>query len=72
MSQNSKLIALMQTGATVTPAQAFELCGTLCLHSRAAELRSQGWLVVCVIQRIGDKNVGVYSLPESCIKRVAA
>lgn len=73
MSQNSILLDRMRDGHTVTPAQAYELCGTLCAHSRMAELRTQGWPIQCVLLDVGKgKRVGVYSLPETHINRTEA
>ena len=65
MSQCSAILAHLETGATITPAQAYELCGTLALHSRISELRSQFYDIHCqIIRTPSGKNVGCYSLVE--------
>lgn len=69
VTQCDAILAHLQAGLTLTPADAFTRFGTLSMHSRAAELRGKGWPVICILQRIGNKNVGVYSLPESHIVR---
>ena len=63
MSQNQAILAHLQSGRTLTPAQAYELCGTLACHSRMAELRERGYPVVCeMVKTAGHKRVGQYSL----------
>lgn len=69
MTQNEAILAHLRVGNTLTPMQAYELCGTLAMHSRAAEMRAEGHPVQCCIIRVGNKRVGCYSLPESHIVR---
>lgn len=70
MSQNTAILAHLQSGMTLTPAEAYQRFSTLALHSRIAELREQGHPVVCVmLDTAGGKRVGCYSLPESHIRR---
>ncbi len=62
ISQCSAILAHLEAGNSLTPLEAFERFGTLALHSRAAELRSQGYPVECELVKVGDKTVGRYSL----------
>lgn len=65
MSQCQAILAHLEAGNTITPAQAYELCGTLACHSRIAELREQGYDIRCdIIRTAGGKNVGCYSLVD--------
>lgn len=50
---------------TLTPLQAFQLFGTLAMHSRCAELRERGHDVVCTMIEANGKRVGEYSLREA-------
>ena len=65
MSQCDVILEVLQRGETITPAQAYELCGTLACHSRISELREQGYDIRCEIVRTpSSKHVGRYSLVE--------
>lgn len=69
-TQCEQLLSHLQAGNTVTPAQAYELCGTLACHSRMAELRERNYPILChMIETPSGKRVGCYSLPESHIIR---
>ena len=64
-SQCQAILAHLEAGNTITPAQAYELCGTLACHSRIAELRERGYDIQCELVRTpGGKTVGCYSLVE--------
>ena len=63
MSQCAKILSVLQAGGSITPAQAYDLCGTLALHSRIAELRERGHPIECeLIETAGGKHVGRYTL----------
>ena len=65
MTQNQAILAHLEAGNTLTPIQAYELCGTLALHSRISELRSQFYDIHCeIIRTASGKHVGCYSLVE--------
>jgi len=62
MSQNQVILEHLRAGKDLTPLQAFELCGTLALHSRVAELRAAGHPIDCELVQENGKTVGRYSL----------
>ena len=62
MSQNEKILKHLEKGRTITPLQAFRLCGTLALHSRVSELRQRGHNIVGWMKYRGFKKWGVYKL----------
>lgn len=69
-SQCDAILEHLQSGLTLTPADAYSRFSTLALHSRIAELRERGHPVICVmLDTASGKRVGCYSLPESCIVR---
>ena len=65
MTQCQAILEVLERGNTITPAEAYELCGTLACHSRIAELRERGYYIVCeLIETTSHKHVGRYSLLE--------
>ena len=64
MSQCDVILAHLEAGNTLTPAQAYELCGSLALHSRISELRKFHDIHCEIIRTPSGKNVGRYSLVE--------
>ena len=62
MSQNERILAHLQAGHTITPAQAYALCGSLALHSRVAELRAQGYRIEGEMRSANGKRFGEYRL----------
>ena len=63
MSQNDSILSHLQNGGTLTPLEAFQLCGTLALHSRISELRERGYGIQMELVRLpSGKHVGQYSL----------
>jgi len=72
MSQNGILLEALLRGESITPARAFELCGSYACHSRIAELRARGYRIDCRMEwgyRIdcrmesdGRRRWGSYSL----------
>lgn len=63
MSQCTKLLEHLKAGNSITPAQAYELCGTLALHSRIAELRGRGHAIDCeLVETPSGKHVGCYTI----------
>ena len=62
-SQCDVILAHLDAGNTITPAEAYELCGTLALHSRISELRGQFYDIHCeLVKTPSGKVVGRYSL----------
>ena len=45
MSQTATILAHLEAGNTITPAEAYAMCGSLALHSRIAEIRDRGYAV---------------------------
>ena len=63
MTQCEAVLAHLQRGETLTPLTAFQLYGTLALHSRIAELRERGNIIHCEMVTVpSGKRVGSYSL----------
>jgi len=63
MSQCEAILQHLEAGNTLTPAQAYELFGTMVLHSRVSELRGRGHDIHCeMIPVPSGKRVGCYSL----------
>lgn len=63
MTQCEHVLAILKLGRSITPAEAYTLCGTLALHSRIAELRSRGHDIRCeLVRTAGGKTVGSYTL----------
>lgn len=62
MSQNESLLNQLRAGRKITPASAYELCGTLALHSRICELRAAGHDIRGRIVTEGRKRWGEYWL----------
>ncbi len=62
MSQNDAILAHLEAGNTITPAEAYSLCGSLALHSRIAELRGQGYRIDGERRSAGTKRWGEYWL----------
>jgi len=46
MTQCESVLAHLKRGEALTPLTAFQLYGTLALHSRISELREQGIMIV--------------------------
>lgn len=64
MTQNAAILEHLKSGKTITPAEAYELCGSLACHSRIAELRADGYLIDCELIQVNGKKVGRYSLTQ--------
>ena len=65
MSQTGAILAHLQAGNTITPREAFALVGSLALHSRISELRSQFYDIHCEIVRTpSGKHTGCYRLVD--------
>ena len=62
MSQCEAIIRHLEAGNTITPAEAYALCGTLALHSRISELRHQGYRIDMEMKSEGKKHWGEYWL----------
>jgi hypothetical protein len=62
-SQAEAVLDHMKAGKAITPALAYELCGTLALHSRISELRERGYDVQKEMVARDGKTFGSYTLP---------
>lgn len=62
MSQNDAILAHLEAGNTITPAEAYALCGSLALHSRISELRGHGYRIDMTLRRENGKQFGEYYL----------
>ena len=62
MSQNQAILQHLEAGNTITPAEAYALCGSLALHSRISELRHAGYRIDGEMRRENGKNFGEYWL----------
>lgn len=62
VSQAAEILARLQGGETVTPADAYERHGCLALHSRIAQLRGEGWDIRCHIMTRNGRRWGEYRL----------
>ena len=60
MSQSAQILAHLESGNTITPAQAYDLYGTLALHSRIAELRRKGYRIDGEMHSDGKRRWGEY------------
>lgn len=61
-SQEARILAFLRSGRTLTPAVAYELCGTLACHSRIAALRQQGHDIRCRVVSVRGRKFGEYTL----------
>ena len=58
-----RILEHLRAGNTLTPFEALDKFGSLCLHSRMAEIRDAGWPVRCeLVSTPQGKTVGRYSL----------
>ena len=62
MSQCERILAHLEEGNTITPAEAYALCGSLALHSRISELRGNGYRIDMTLRRENGKQFGEYYL----------
>lgn len=66
MSQSDILLEAMRRGEVITPAKAFQLCGSYACHSRMAELRERGHNIRCIVKRSENgRKFGEYSLVKT-------
>ena len=56
MTQKDAVFQYLQTGATITPLNALELCGTLRLSERIRELEADGVPIDHEWQQVGPKT----------------
>lgn len=64
MSQETVILAHLKAGHRITPASAYELCGTLALHSRISDLRKAGHDISGKIITQNGKRHGEYWLAQ--------
>lgn len=63
MSQIANIYAHLIDHGSITPLEAFNEYGILALHSRVAELRERGHVIVTEMVKVkSGKRVGKYSL----------
>ena len=62
MSQTDRILQHLEAGNTITPAEAYALCGSLALHSRIAEIRERHYAVQKLMHYEGGKVWGEYWL----------
>jgi hypothetical protein len=60
MTQDAKILAHMETGDSITPAQAYEIAGTLALHSAISRIRDKGYAVQKIMRHENGKHFGEY------------
>jgi len=66
MSQNDTILAHLQAGNTITPAEAYAMCGSLALHSRISELRAAGYRIDSAMRSEHGRRWGEYWLTIPC------
>ena len=71
MTQKSNILAHLESGNTLTPLAAFQLYGTLALHSCVAELRADGHNIVCTMETENGKRFGRYALEAPVLRDFA-
>ena len=66
MSIDDKALALLQSGAVLTPAVGEELWRCLAVHSLVARLRKRGYIIPCKMRRNAETGRvwGEYSMVE--------
>ena len=66
MSQCAAILAHLEAGNTITPAEAYAKFRTLALHSRIAELRRKGYRIDGEMRSDGTHRWGEYwiSIPH--------
>ena len=62
MSQDDKVLEYLQAGNTITPLEAYEIAGTLALHSLVSRLRKKGYRIDMEMRHDNGKNFGEYWL----------
>ena len=62
MSQNEAILQHLEAGNTITPAEAYALCGSLALHSRISELRHAGYRIDGEMHAENGRRWGEYWL----------
>ena len=60
MSQDDKVLAYLQEGNTITPLEAYQIAGTLALHSLVSRLRKKGYRIDMNMRHDNGKNFGEY------------
>lgn len=64
-TQKAWVFAQLKKGRALTPAQAFDGCGTLRLAAIIYELREEGFPISTETKREGIKSWAVYRLPKA-------
>ncbi len=58
MTQDDKVLAHMEAGDSITPKLAYEIAGTLALHSAISRLRKRGYAIQTVMRHENGKHFG--------------
>ena len=67
MSQCAAILAHLEAGNTITPAEAYAKFRTLALHSRIAELRKQGYSIKMEMHSNETGRWGEYWLEDDVL-----
>ena len=62
VSQTDAILQYLEAGNTITPAEAYEMVGSLALHSRIAEIRERGYAVQKQMHHSEGRTWGEYWL----------
>ena len=62
MSQTDRILAHLEAGNSITPAEAYAMTGSLALHSRIAEIRARHYAVQKVMHYENGRVWGEYFL----------
>ena len=64
MSEDAAIRQVLEMGHSITPAEAYAMCGCLALHSAVSRLRKSGLQITCTMRSGAGKKWGEYSLAE--------
>ena len=62
---DAAILKHLQAGNTLTPASAMSLFGVAAMHSAAARLREQGYVITCTIRSERGRRFGEYRLTNA-------
>lgn len=62
MTQDDTILAHLQSGSAITPAEAAERWSILALHSAIARLRKRGYVIACRIMTSNGRRWGEYKI----------
>ncbi len=64
MSEDAAIRQVLESGRTITPAEAYAICGCLATHSAMARLRKQGLDIRCTMRYGNGRKWGEYAIAE--------